>query len=255
MQARMCSILVMFLLVFGLAAPLAAQDDELADEQGPPEDQEQGDQADGDQAPQQAEEYVEPEAWEKPPEEAEKAVAGPAAPPPPPVYGDGRPFMVGALVGWAVNTDRNNGGLGADPYGLALGVSGGYTFPFQLYIGVRYVYFLGNTEDSYGGRPPVQTEASTNYNHFAAEAGYDLWAGDAIIRPSALVGGVLGIWNKDGASTPTEGSTGAFMISPGFSVIFPMDSFFLGGDLRGNIVTGDGVSGVGLHAMAGARFE
>ena len=55
------------------------------------------------------------------------------------------------------------------------------------------------------------------------------------------------------ASGQTE-TTGDFAFHPGASVIFPIDDWFIGGDFRGNIITGDGVSGLGLYATGGMRF-
>ena len=249
MPARVCSILVSLLLVLGVAMPLAAQDDDDLESE---DSGDKGGDKEGD-----GDDYEEPDAWERPPMEEEKPKAEGKKSPAPTVEkaGDGLPFMAGLVVGWGFNTDRNNGGLGADPYGLGLGAMGGYTFPFQLYVGARFTYFLGSSEESTGGRPPVPTEASANYMHFAAEADYDLWAGDLIIRPGLLVGGVLGLFERQGAGDPFSDSTGDLLLGPGFVVLYPMDSLYLGGDLRGYVVMGDGVSGVGLNVTAGARFE
>jgi hypothetical protein len=44
------------------------------------------------------------------------------------------------------------------------------------------------------------------------------------------------------------------MFAPGITVVHPWDDFFIGGDFRANIVTGDGTSSMLLAATAGMRF-
>lgn len=246
MLLRVCSILVTLLLMLGAAAPLAAQDDD-ADSEGSSDESGDDDE----------ESYEEPDAWERPPMEEEKPAkaTGDRPAPPPPEVGDGHPYMIGLLAGWGFKTDRSTGGLGADPYGLGLGVWGGYTFDFQLYVGLRYMYFLGSTESSDGSRGSPPAEVSANYMHIVAEAGYDLWAADLIIRPSVLIGAAMALRELKGVGSTESQTTGDLMLGPGFAVVYPMDQFFLGGDLRGNLVMGDGVSGVGLLVTGGARFQ
>jgi hypothetical protein len=45
-----------------------------------------------------------------------------------------------------------------------------------------------------------------------------------------------------------------FMFAPGITVVHPWDSYFIGGDLRANIVTGDGASSLLLAFTIGMRF-
>ena len=162
----------------------------------------------------------EPDAWEAPPEEKE-------APPPSAVLakeneevaGDGRAISMGLLLGYGFKTDRRARYFAGDPYTLGAGIRGGYSFDFQLYIGAYFVYYLGSgtTGDSAFVADPTRT-IHVNYMHFGAEAGYDLWFG------------------------------------PGATLMVPMEEWFLGGDLRASIVTGDGVSNVLLAATGGLRF-
>jgi hypothetical protein len=230
----------MLLLALGFASPLAAQD-LLGDD-------EESTEGEGDE-----EEWEEPDPWERPPVEQEK----PQAPPPKKVeepVGDGRRIDAGLLLGWGFQTDRSTGGLGADPYGLAIGARGGYTLDFQLYVGAFFVYYLGST-DSGGGRTTVVAETSANYMQFGAEAGYDLWFGDLLFRPGAQIGAALAVYDVNEGGVKESGTVGDFMIAPGFLLMKPFDDFFLGGDLRANLVSGDGVSAVSLFVNGGMRFE
>jgi hypothetical protein len=190
-------------------------------------------------------------SWERPPAEQEK----PAAAPPKPVEkpaGSDRPWSAGLLAGWGFKTDRQSGGFGADPYGLGFGIRGGYSLDFHLYVGLFYTYFIGSSET--GGAARVNTPTRTtsaNYMQFGAEVGYDWWVGPIILRPSLLVGGALGLTN---VTTGKVHSVGDMIFGPGFTVVHPWDQFFIGGDGRFLLASGDGVSAVLLAATFGMRF-
>jgi hypothetical protein len=192
--------------------------------------------------------------WEKPPIEQEK----PIGPPPKPVEkasGDGRRWSAGLLLGWAFKTDRSAANLGADPYGLGFGIRGGYTFDFKLYTGVYYMYYIGSSESGSSARVnvPAQQHAA-NYMQFGAEGGYDWWVGPVIIRPSLQIGAALAITDNSASGATT--SVTRLMFGPGFTVIAPIDSFFIGGEGRANLVpSSNGVSAVLLGVTAGLRFQ
>jgi hypothetical protein len=190
--------------------------------------------------------------WEKPPAEQEKPAAPPVTAPVEKPDGDGRPWSVGLLVGWGFKTDRQTGGLGADPYGFAAGIRGGYSLDMNLYVGLFYTYFLGSSQTGEQARViggPVTTTA--NYMQFGAEVGYDWWVGPVIVRPSLELGVALAFTDVTGASR----REGSFLIGPGLTIVHPWDMFFLGGDGRFEIATGDGVSAFQLAATGGLRFE
>jgi hypothetical protein len=193
---------------------------------------------------------VEPEEWERPPADHEK---------PPPVavkqqakvIGDGKHFSVAAVVGWGFLTDRKVDRFGADPYRLELGVRGGYSFDSQLYLGAFYSYYIGETREGKSAQTGLMTTSSAYYMQFGAEVGYDWWVGPLVIRPSMQVGGALGFTTKLNSPSPI----GSVMFGPGITLFKPFGSFFLGGDLRGVIVPGDGNSAFAVAANGGLRFE
>ena len=204
------------------------------------------------EAPPAEEAVEEPDAWERPPiEETAPAKEKPVAVEEPPVHG-GKPISIALLLGYGFKTDRATGGLGTDPYGFMAGVRGGYTLDFALYLGVYFNYFLGSTDETGSERiATVMREVHASYMQFGAEVGYDFAAGPVILRPSLEIGVALAFSNAADGMTR---SVGDLMFAPGVTVLYPIDDFFLGGDLRGSLVTGDGVSAVTLAATGGMKF-
>jgi hypothetical protein len=197
-----------------------------------------------------AEQFQEPDAWERPPADVEKPPAR-AAQLASKVDGDGRHISVGLVVGWGFLTDRRPGALGADPYGLGLGVRGGYSFDSGLYLGAFYSYYLGSSQTGVVGGTRIVNPATANYMLFGLEVGYDWWAGPVVVRPSLQLGVGLGITDYEITQSPL----GSFLFGPGITVYKPFDGFFVGGDARASIVSGDGVSAFLLNLNGGMRFE
>jgi hypothetical protein len=201
-------------------------------------------------APSSEEAFVEPDDWERPPADQEK-------PPPvrvkqePKTIGDGKHISLALVVGWGFLTDRKVDRFGADPYRLALGVRGGYSFDSMLYLGVFYMYYIGETREGYTARTGLMTASTAYYMQFGGEVGYDWWVGPVVVRPSLQVGAALGFTTKLNSPSPI----GSVMFGPGLSVFKPIGTFFLGGDLRGNIVPGDGNSALTVALNAGLRLE
>jgi len=182
----------------------------------------------------------------------EKAPAKEEIPPAaePPVHG-GKPISVALLLGYGFKTDRAD--YGANPYGFMAGVRGGYTLDFALYLGVYFNYYLGSSQEGQTQQTGLMSETSASYMHFGAEVGYDVELGPILFRPSMGIGIAMAFTDMD---TPGETvSISDLMFAPGITVLYPLDdSLFLGGDLRGQIVTGDGVSAVTLAATGGFKF-
>jgi hypothetical protein len=189
--------------------------------------------------------------WEKPPEEKEKPKPADVAP----VVekkGDGRPWSAGIEAGYGLKTDRRTGGFGADPYGLSAGLRAGYEFPFMLYVGVWFNWYLGSSETGSAARINLaQSTTHANYWQFGADVGYDWWIASVIIRPSMEIGEAIAVSDALGRTV----STGDFMVSPGLTVVYPWDNLFLAGEFRGNIVTGDGVGALLIAVQLGMRFQ
>lgn len=196
-------------------------------------------------------EMPDPNVWEKPPEEKEKPK--PLDTPAPVVEkGDDRPWSVGLAAGWALKLDRATGNLGTDPYGLGAGVRGGYEFDFKLYLGVYFMWYLGSSNSGSTQRVNNSVrETHANYWQFGIDVGYDWWIADIIIRPSMEIGYGIAVTDATGRTT----SVADFMIGPGLTVIYPWDNVFIGGELRANVVTGNGVAGLLIAAQFGFRFE
>jgi hypothetical protein len=194
------------------------------------------------------EEMTEPDAWERPPVE-EKAPAKEAAPQ---VEDPGieKPITVALLLGYGFMTDRR--GNGADPFGFMAGLRGGYTFDFKLYAGLFYNYYLGSSKEGDSQGTGLRSETTANYMHFGAEVGYDAEIGPVQLRPSLQLG--IALLVSDVERPGTSDSYSDFMLAPGVTVVHPIDDFFIGGDLRGQIVTGDGTSGITIAATGGMRF-
>jgi hypothetical protein len=195
----------------------------------------------------------EPDAWEKPPAEEEKPPAAAAGAKPAvekPDHG-GKPLSAGLIVGWGFETDRRSASFSADPYALGAGVRGGYSFDFNLYAGVYFMYYLGSSvtgSSQYVANPTITTNA--NYMQFGAEAGYDWWVGPVIVRPSLQLGMAMAFHDVPNIISPIND----FMFAPGVTVVHPWDDYFIGGDLRANVVTGDGTSSLLLAGTFGMRF-
>lgn len=208
-------------------------------------------EAPAEEAPAPAEEVVEePDAWERPPVE-EKAPPKKEKPAEEVTPALEHPISVALLLGYGFKTDRQTAGLGADPYGFMAGVRGGYTFDFALYAGVYFNYYLGSSETGGSGRINEESrETTASYMQFGAEVGYDANLGPVLFRPSLEIGMAISFSDADGVTR----SLSDLMFGPGVTVVYPIDDFFIGGDLRGSLVTGDGVSGVTVAATGGMRF-
>ena len=146
-------------------------------------------------------------------------------------------------------------GVGTADYALfGLGVRGGYTFaktPF--YVGGTLLYHFGNGD------------ASSLV--LGVEGGYDIGVGPVIIRPYLGLGDVIGYYD---VTTPSvtlpgggtiggasvSGSQGSFGLWPGASVFYPIDNFFVGGDMRLQIATEYESQAVsfGIFATGGMTF-
>lgn len=259
MSQRACSIVVT-LAVLLAAGPAFAGDQAKGDEpkgeakgatkEAPKEGAEGA--AEGATAPEEVGPVVEPrEQWEAPPADEEKPRPEVAMPQKKQVSGDGKQASIGLLLGWGFKTDRR--GFPSDPYGLGLGLRGGYALDFGLYLGGYFVYYLGSSQKGGSSVVNVSGESHANYIVFGAEVGYDWWVGDAILRPSLGLGPALALTDATTINGQTK-TVGDFALHPGMSLVFPIDDWFLGGDFRANVVTGDGISSIALFANGGLRF-
>lgn len=150
--------------------------------------------------------------------------------------GNGGYGTVGALLG-----------AGTANYStFGIGVRGGYTLPnMPIYIGGLLQYHFG--ADYFSSLI------------LGVEGGYDITVGPVIIRPYLGLGDVIlyadvpAIAGFGGFST----SEGRFGFWPGGSVFYPIKQFFVGGDMRLQIITNSGGADTvsfGIFATGGISF-
>jgi hypothetical protein len=142
---------------------------------------------------------------------------------------------VGALVGYAT-----------DDLNLGLGVRGGYTLPSNVYLGGTFVYHLGRSESVAG------MEASAKLFYFGAEGGYDIPVSSVVIRPYLGLGAAKMTGSVSGGGVSMDVSETKFSAWPGATLIYPINSFFVGADARFLIVSDN--NAFGAFATAGGLF-
>jgi hypothetical protein len=165
--------------------------------------------------------------------------------------GPEKPISVGLLLGYGISLED-----GGNPWGLGFGVRGGYNID-AIYLGVRFVYYLGESEDipdPFGGG---STSVSVNVWELGIEGGYDIAAGDTFtVRPSlglgiANIGSSGSVGGFDVSASSTE-----FYLAPGVSGLLDVtDSIFIGAEARFKIVLADETfKALTLLATGGMRF-
>jgi hypothetical protein len=171
--------------------------------------------------------------------------------------GSGYPSAA-ALFGFGFPTSSPQGFVGGwNPAGFGLGARGGYTLPMNVYIGGTFVYHFGNSNDTPSGK------LSYGEWYFGLEGGYEIEAGPVMVRPYLGFGDVIGTVSGQTTCSPFLGgcmdlsqSSGNFAIWPGGTVLYPIEKFFVGGDLRFVIVPGDhsDFSAITIFATGGMKF-
>ena len=156
---------------------------------------------------------------------------------------------VSATLGYGIYVGEGDG----NPYGLGLGVRGGYTLDMNLYVGGLFNFFVGET-DSVGG-----VDSSARFIQIAAEVGYDIAVESVVIRPSLGIGaGIFSVSTSGsvaGVDLDSSDSETYLLLAPGANVIVPLGGFFVGGELRYFwIPTEDYGDGLLIAANVGAIF-
>lgn len=163
--------------------------------------------------------------------------------------GPEKKISVGLLLGYGIAFDDFN------PWGVGLGVRGGYNLN-QIYLGARFVYNLGSSEDV---ATPGFTVAEYTYSlwDLGLEGGYDIPVAEKItVRPEIGLG-LAGmsvesdylLGDVSGSSTNLYlalGATGLYDIKP---------NIFIGLDARFQFVFADDlVSALTFLINGGLRF-
>jgi hypothetical protein len=174
-----------------------------------------------------------------------------ASEPPPSAAGTGMPRQVSiaALAGVGVTFDRTISGV--NPLGFGFGLRGDYRFKQDFTLGARIVYFVGGSSELPTGSVDMHTWL------VALEGSYAFDLNPILIKPGLLLGlavrSTRGLPATTDAITLVAGSVShsavGMYVSPGVNVVVPLSlispdlgTWFVGGDLRLDLVFGNQVS-------------
>jgi len=138
-----------------------------------------------------------------------------------------------------------------DPYHFGIGARAGFTLPMNIYIGGTFVYHLGTSNQ----------DLNQNLFYFGAEGGYELSAGPLTVRPYLGLGYAhvsvtlppFCVGLVCGSERSTSDGKGA--VWPGATAIFPIGSWFVGGDLRYVVVLdAEDANALSIFATGGMTF-
>lgn len=245
----------LFVVIVGVClglGPLSADaqdlDDLMSDSTKNPKDKKASQETE--EKPQ--DDYSEPDPWERPPADPEPAPkAKPKAVEADPTPPDGRPIQIGLQVGYGFEIE--NPQYGAHPYGLGIGLQGGYTFDFGLFVGLATNYYLGTSAAEDGFR--INKGENINTWLLGVEVGYDVWFSEGVLfRPSAQLGLNGTFLESDPALDGGRSFWGTYF-APGISLLFPFaESFYIGGDVRLPIAMSNGNGSFTLAVTGGLRL-
>lgn len=200
----------------------------------------------------------EPDAWERPPLEAEKPKKKKHVEKPEEKKGDGRNKNIGILAGYGFSLGSGFGTV--NPYQLGGGIQGDYELDNHLVLGVGGEFFYGgsNTDarDTNGAR--VYPEPYARYILAHVQVGYNVWFGTKLIlRPSIWVGAAIGLQQPfaDGTGRNVWG----VLLAPGLTLHYLLgdNGWYLGADVRFSIPMAQANSartGLPFLATFGKRF-
>jgi hypothetical protein len=131
-------------------------------------------------------------------------------------------------LGLRYGLEMNDGDL--NPWGLGLGVQGGYTLPNAIYAGGVFEYFFGDSQEVAG------VKVKANLWQLMAEGGYDLGLGPTfVLRPKVGAGlaNLRGETCLDGCVSDSESD---LAIAPGATFLLFLPGFRLSADVRYDLV-------------------
>lgn len=232
-----------------------AQIDDLLDEASAGSDKRDKRNQPGEGEPEEADVPLEPDPWERPPKDEEPAPKAKPAPAVSTPSGDGRDLQLGLAIGYGF--ESATGDYAAHPYNLGFGLRLGYTLDMGLFIGLGGTYYLGGTQENTTsvGVAGASQENTINALTIAPEVGYDVWLGPIVLRPSVEIGALITFQSNDANFSGQASSDGAMYLGPGFTVLVPLDEYYLGGDGRFVIPIGEGDGTFALSVVGGLRFD
>jgi hypothetical protein len=153
------------------------------------------------------------------------------------------------LVGYAV-TDADDDAIDVG-YDMGLGARGGFTLPFNVYVGATFLYHVGTHTNA----------TSSNVWYLGGEGGYEIELAPITVRPYVGVG--YANWrsewaaNSCGLASCSAGirNDGSAALWPGLAIVGNIGSYFVGGDFR-YVVLFDVFDGntAGAFLTGGLRF-
>jgi opacity protein-like surface antigen len=163
--------------------------------------------------------------------------------------GPAKKISIGLLLGYGVAFEDFN------PYGFGLGIRGGYNLR-QIYLGARFVYNVGNSEDVDTGNLTV-AEVSYSLWDLGLEAGYDLaLAPNITVRPEVGLGlAGLSIESEYLLADADDSTTNFYFALGGTGLYDIRPNIFVGLDVRFQFVFADDLlAGMTFLINGGMRF-
>jgi hypothetical protein len=137
-------------------------------------------------------------------------------------------------LGFRYGIEMNEGDF--NPWGLGLGLSGGYTLPNAIYLGGNFEYFFGDKITVGTG------EVSGNLWQLTAEGGYDIGLGPIFVLRPKLGAGIAGLNGKVCvAGACSSSSDNKLVLAPGATFLLMPPGFLLTVDARYDLILADPV--------------
>lgn len=153
-------------------------------------------------------------------------------------------------LGLRYGVEMNEGDF--NPWGIGLGVNGGYTLPNAVYVGGLFEYFFGDSRDVGG------IKFKGNLWQVMAEGGYDIGLTPLfVLRPkvgAGLAGTKLSVDDCPSGLSCTDDSSTDFALAPGVTAMLFLPGFGLSLDVRYDMVFSDPEMGKALIFTAGVGF-
>jgi hypothetical protein len=157
-------------------------------------------------------------------------------------------------VGGALKYGIYTGDGDLNPYGVGLGVNGGYTLDMGLFVGGAFDYYLGGSEDQ--ELLGTKVEANVNVYDLMGVVGYDIGVSpELVVRPQLGVGIA---WAKGEVCLGNDcqsDSESNFAIAPGAKILYSLGTAYLSGEVSyTKIFQDENPDAIVLGIGAGAAF-